>query len=283
MQVPALLVYEASLATSEPAKALIEQLDDEQDYGLWYLRVEAVCNAKGLNEVLTNEPNPYTEEEPKAKFLENQKKASGIIVSALSNPALRIVRSDSNNPFLMLQKLAERYDSKTAASRIAKMTELITLRYDNILKDMGEHVDKMAGILEKLEGMDTSLPEEFSIALLISSIAVPELIPMTAALKKLSDDDAKWDDVSSRLIEEHQSIKSKRRRPERASNAIRHCPLCSKPGHTIERCWYNPNNPENRLNMVPKQGAQKASKGSEKPKTKKSDSSEKHKNKETQE
>ena len=242
---------------SEPKKAEIRPLDDGEDFGLWEIRVSAVCNAKGLSKALLVEKNPYEDPDEIAAFEEAQRKSSGIMVSALSNKALRIVRGTVNNPFLMLKKLRERYDSKTPASRIAKMTELMGLRYESIRKDLGAHVDRMDGIFEKLDDMQTSIPGELRIAILIASIDASELIPMTAALKTLSDDEANWEDVSARLIDEQKTLKSKmKENHERATAVKEECPLCQKVGHSIDKCWRNPKNPDNRLNL-PNSGGSK--------------------------
>ncbi|PXF39675.1 Copia protein [Gracilariopsis chorda] len=234
---------------SESERPRIEPLSEGQDYGIWKIRIEAAWNAKGLSSTLERENSLTEEGDDESKFLSDQRKASGIIVSALSNEALRVVRNDVNNPYRMLQKLGERYDSKTAASRIARMTELISMRYSSIKSDVGKHIDRMKGILEKLESMNTSIPEELSIALLISSIDAEELIPVTAALKTLSDRSATWETVSARLLEEQQAIRSKRKRIERVNSAKHYCHICDKPNHRTEKCWLNPKNPDNRLHM----------------------------------
>lgn len=78
------------------------------------------------------------------------RKASDIIVSALSKEPFRIVKSHIEKPCSMIKKLNERSDSKYAASRISKMTELISLRYGTFSEDIGGHIDKMAGIFGQL-------------------------------------------------------------------------------------------------------------------------------------
>lgn len=235
---------------AEPEKARIDPLREGQDFATWKIRIEAICHSKGLIAALEHEQKPDSAKESDEIFHSNQKKACGIIVSALSNEALRVVRSDIGNPCVMLRKLGERYDSKTAASRIAKMTELISLRYTSSKQDMGKHIDKMRGILEKLDAMNTNIPHELSIAILIASVDAIELVPTTAALKTLSDENATWDTVSARLIEEQQSLKSKYRRLEKVQTAKPYCHLFSKKGHTTERCWLNPRNPNNKLDSV---------------------------------
>lgn len=235
---------------TESEKLLIKPLDDKDDYRLWRIRIFAACEGKGLEDVLHTSQNPHTEDEQKkVKFDADKKKASNIIIRSLSDMALRIVRADIGNPVQMLKKLDERFDSKSAASRIAKMTELISLRYDTTKRSVAKHIDQMAGTLEQLQGMNTPIPDELCIALLIASIQAPEMFPITAALKTLTDENATWEKVTARLIEEHQTLRGKHRIAERATPVRKHCDLCKKSGHSLDRCWLNPKNPNNRLNF----------------------------------
>ena len=196
---------------TDTEKVRTKPFESDNDFRLWKIRIEAACDAKNLDEVLTRERNPHSDPDRKAKFAADMRKASGIIVAALSNEPLRIARADVGKPYTMLKKLSERYDSKSTASRISKMTELIFLRYVDLNKDIGTHIDRMAGILEQLASMNTAIPDELSIALLISSIHVNEMAPMAAAVKTMSDESATWDKVTTRLIEEHHSLKIKYR------------------------------------------------------------------------
>lgn len=245
-------------------KIRIKQLEEKDDYRLWRIRISAACDSKGIEEVLEVEKNPHTDAAKQTKFVVDQKKASNVIVAALSDKALRVVRSSIGKPFEMLRKLDERYDSKSAAARISKMTELITMRYDSINKNMGTHIDQMAAVLEQLEGMNTAIPQELSIALLIASIQAEELHALTAAVKTLNDDSTTWEKVTARLLEEHQSLKGKLKQQERATPSQKHCELCRKRGHAIDMCWLNPKNPNNRLDTgdIPKQGVYDGGKGS---------------------
>ena len=230
-------------------KLRIKQLDDKDDYRLWRIRIAAACDGKGLEAVLDHKECPRGDADEKKKFVSDQKKASNIIVAALSDKALRVVRANIGNPHLMLTKLDERYDSKSTAARIAKMTELISMRYDNLKRSMGVHIDQMAGLLEQLHSMNTPIPDELSIALLISSLHVEELAPISAAVKTLSDADVTWEKVTARLLEEHQALKDRIKIQERATTLRKSCELCKKTGHEIDSCWLNPRNPKNRLGI----------------------------------
>lgn len=112
--------------------------------------------------------------------------------------------------------------------------------------------------------MQTPIPKELSIALLISSIDVVEFAPVTAAVKTLSDKDATWDNVSARLLEEYQTLKSRNEGKERSHVVRKQCALCEKTGHVIEDCWQSPRIPRNRLGISPNEDKGKGFKPSEK-------------------
>jgi len=54
------------------------------------------------------------------------------------------------------------------------MTDFLSLWYSSLRKDMGTHVEQMAALLEQLEVMERRIPNELKVALLVSSMEVPE-------------------------------------------------------------------------------------------------------------
>lgn len=237
-------------------KYKIRPLDEKSDYSLWRLRVRAAISAKGLRTVFVQSRDESDENSDDhgtrvvTASEEQMEQASNIIVSALGDHALRVVRSVIGEPHKMFQKLDMRYDSKSTATRISKMAELVSLKYGNLRDDISKHIDRMAGLLEQLRSMNTVLDDALAIGILVASIEVSELSAVTAAIKTLAEKDLVWEDVSSRLIEECKSIKTSHK--DRASAASSVCGLCKKPGHTIDDCFMNPMNPKNRLNLSDK-------------------------------
>ena len=80
---------------SDSDKFCNKQLDDKSDYGLWKIRVEAACSAKGIQDALNV---------PVGVSIEDSQKTteSVIIVSALSDSALPVVRPDIGDPAEMM-------------------------------------------------------------------------------------------------------------------------------------------------------------------------------------
>ena len=228
-------------------KIRIKQLDDSADYDLWRIRVEAACSAKGFGAVLEEPSAPLSSSSDETqKFADRQRQASNLVISALGDHALRVVRTVIGKPYEMLEKLDKRYNSHSTATKITKMTELVSMKYCNPKADITKHIDRMASILETLRSMKSGLDEALSIGILVASIEVSELLPVVAAIKTLSERDVKWETVSARLIEESKAVK--REFKEEAKAASAGCPICQKM-HPIERCWLNPKNPRNRLSL----------------------------------
>lgn len=150
---------------SDPDRFRIRQLDDKSDYALWRIRVKAIIGAKGYNdEIDADGPKRPTDEE--------KLHASNIIVSTLSDQALRVVRSDIGEPIDMLSKLDARYDSRSTATRIAMMPELVSARYISLREDMSAHVDQMAALIEQLRAMGTTFEDALAVGILVASIHV---------------------------------------------------------------------------------------------------------------
>ena len=142
----------------ETNKIRIVPLDDKSDYALRRIRVRAAISARKLSIVFDDSVD---KNDP--KVVEKLEEASNIIVRALSDHALRVVRSVIYDPAAMMAKLDDRYDSKTTASKITKMVELVSVRY------MPRHVDKIAALVEQLRSIGTTFDDPLVIGITIAS------------------------------------------------------------------------------------------------------------------
>lgn len=133
---------------SDNDKLRIRPLDENSDYSLWKIRIEAACGFKGLSVALQHKPHEESGID-ETMFAEAQSQESHVIVQSISDGPLRILRSSIRNPFQMIQKLDQRYYSKSKSYRI-KMSELLSLWYTPIDDDIGKHVDKIAGVIDQL-------------------------------------------------------------------------------------------------------------------------------------
>lgn len=217
-------------------KLRIKQLDDKSDYGLWKIRFQAAWSAKGCDDAL----KMLTEGEVVSD--QHKTTASGIIVSALSDPALRVVRSVIGDPVGMM-KMDARFDSWPTPTKISKISELVSVRYKDVKSDIAKHIDRMAALFEQLKSMEATMDEAIQVGILIASIEVPELAPVTAAIKNLAEADIKWETVSERLIEEWRGLSIVHK--EHAKVAKNQYTYCKRPRHQAANYWINSTNPNN--------------------------------------
>ena len=217
---------------------------------MWRLRVESAVYNKGLTAAFTSKESP-TSVAPSA-FETLQKQVSGIIFEALGYSAFHVVRTLQGRPVEMLEKLDGRYDSRTTASKISKMIELVSLRFTNPRSDIKNQTDRMAAVLQQVAAMKDSMDEGIQVGMLFASIDVVEMRPVIAALKKLADADVKWDSVANSLIEEWRAIKKSAQAGESSVNFKIVCDICNRPGNRMDKCWINPANPHNRLQALKK-------------------------------
>ena len=129
------------------------------------------------------------------------------------------------------------------------IAELHNLRYKN--GDMGEYVDRYAALLDRLEAMNAKIPTELAIIMFLHSMN-GKFEATIAALKTMSDDSLTWEDVTARMIKESTShSRTSIAIPQTAlvtgTNLSNICSNCGKHGHKADHCWWNPNNPKNRI------------------------------------
>ena len=124
-----------------------------EDYGLWRIRLRAICPTRGVWSV--GEKKRTTEQsEPSSGTTENissatrstakREKASGIIISELGDAPLRVVIEAEDDPARMIQLLDARYASNRTVSRIAVQTQLFRMSYSD--QDMASYVDQFSSL-----------------------------------------------------------------------------------------------------------------------------------------
>ena len=106
---------------TESKKMLIRPLDGKSDYTMWRIHVKSAIKAKELDYVF-NKPKSYEASSISsatyATTEEQCQKSSNIIVLALADHALSVVRSLIRKQSEMMTKLDAGYDSKSISSRI---------------------------------------------------------------------------------------------------------------------------------------------------------------------
>jgi hypothetical protein len=182
-----------------------------------------------------------------AEFAATRKKAAAIIINGLGDKPLRVVVAHRKDPALTIIKLDKRYASSTLSTRISLISELCTLYYVRS-KDMGEYVDTYKSLINRLEAMNAPFPGALAVIMFLSSLQGHFEATVAAVLSLSDKEQLTWDDVTSRLIEEASSTRS-RTRPGSAFavNSRPMCTFCGRQGHDANLCFTNPANPNNRL------------------------------------
>lgn len=85
----------------------------------------------------------------------------------------------------MLLKLSACYDLKSTASKITKMSELVTVWYKNLKDDFAKPIDGMAALLELFRSMKAKMDDSLAVGILVASITATDIKPIVAAIKSL--------------------------------------------------------------------------------------------------
>jgi gag-polypeptide of LTR copia-type len=150
----------------------------------------------------------------------------------------------------MIFKLNERYASSTLSTRISLTSELCALSYVRN-KDMGEYVDAYTSLLNRLAAMNAPIPDALAVIMVLIG-QHGHFEATVAAIRSISDENLTWDDVTSRLIEQTSSPRSRTRQDSALAFHSRPiCSFCGRQGHEANRCFTNPSNPNNRLGTPP--------------------------------
>lgn len=80
--------------------------------------------AKGISTVLPGYIDESSESTTKSSTEDHKRQASNILVVALSDQSIWVVQIYIGNPKDIMEKLDTRYDSKSTASKIEKVSEI---------------------------------------------------------------------------------------------------------------------------------------------------------------
>lgn len=99
------------------------------------------------------------------------------------------------------------------------MPEIVSNRFKSLQDDMSNHVDRMEGLIGQLRSMGNSCDEDIAIGILVASVEIPELLPVTASIKKLADPEISWKEVANRGLMEDVKTMTSNSGLSRSSNA----------------------------------------------------------------
>ena len=96
----------------------------------------------------------------------------------------------------MIEKVFGRFDFKSTASKISKMVDLVSHRFNNPRSDITKQIDRMAAVLQQLAAIKAIMDEGLQVEMLVASIDFVEMRAVVACLKTLADVEVKWDSVA---------------------------------------------------------------------------------------
>lgn len=153
---------------SDGEKYRIKPLKNKRDYNLLRILVPVAISARGMDKVF--ETKKYGDKGSNSKYIgciatdEQYQQDRNIIVSALRENELRLVSSDIGKSTLLMEILNTRFELKKIASRISKIREVFTIQYNTLREDIGKHIDKVAGLIEKLKTWATNATMDSQLA-----------------------------------------------------------------------------------------------------------------------
>ena len=149
-------------------------------------------------------PDSRTEMGLHAKYLSRKDRALATIVLSLE-PSLLYLIGDPDDPGVVLKKLADQFQKKTWANKLALRRRLYSLK----LKEgdsVHNHIKLMTETFDELSVIGDSLNEEDREVHLLASL--PESYMLVTALEA-SQDVPKWALVTERLLYEENKLKEK--------------------------------------------------------------------------
>ena len=185
-------------------------------------------------------PDSRTEMGLHAKYLSRKDRALATIVLSLE-PSLLYQIGDSDDPGVVWKKLADQFQKKTWANKLALSRKLYSLK----LKEgdsVHNHIKLMTETFDELSVIGYSLNEEDRVVHLLASL--PESYMLVTALEA-SQDVLKWTLVTERLLYEENKMREKQTgSAESKAMASKHhinkkgpkCFHCGKFGHLKRNC-----------------------------------------------
>lgn len=97
--------------------------------------------------------------------------------------------------------------------------------------------------------MESSSENSAAFRILISSNQFPEPAPVTASIKTIPKLDLKWEQISARLIEKVANIRYASSSGLKAPFASVQCQICWRTSRSTKKCFCNPLNSDNKLQL----------------------------------
>ena len=221
----------------------------------------ALIKCGGWGFVTDTEDEPDFDDDHAAwrKFLDRKNKALATIVLAI-DPALLYLLGDPQDPAEVWQKLADQYEKKSWANKLALRRKLYSLR----LKEnecVQKHIKSMIEIFDSLSVVGHVIEEEDRVVHILASL--PESYQMLVTALEANPEVPQLEVVTERILHEEKKLKEKsgQRRPPEDALLVRSrsggpvCFYCGQTGHIKKFCeeWKKKNEEEEKKGVDKKQ------------------------------
>ena len=178
------------------------------NYATWKVQCRMALMRNGVWNIVTEkETVPDIRHEPKLyeKYMLKRDRALSTIVLAVQTSLLYFI-GDPEDPVIVWKKLADQFQKKTWANKLALRRRLYSLKM-KAGKSVQEHVKAMTEIFEELSIIGDSIDDEDRVIHLLASL--PELFDMLVTVFEAGTDVPKLEVVTVRLLHEENKMKDK--------------------------------------------------------------------------
>ena len=178
------------------------------NYATWKVQCKMALIRDGIWNIVNGTeivPDSGTEMGLHAKYLKRKDLALATIVLSLE-PSLLYLIGDPDDPGVVWKKLADQFQKKTWANKLALRRRLYSLK----LKEgdsVHNHIKLMTETFDELSVIGDSLNEEDRVVHLLASL--PESYDMLVTALEASQDVPKWALVTERLLYEENEMREK--------------------------------------------------------------------------
>ena len=193
--------------------------------------------------VTGNEVEPDEEDDAAwRKFNDRRGKALASIVLAVDTSNLYLLGGDPNDPAEVWQKLADQFEKKSWANKLALRRKLYSLKLKEN-ESVQNHIKSMVEIFESLSVVGYPVEEEDRVVHILASL--PESFQMLVTALEASPEVPRLEIVTERLLHEEKKLKEKSESSKPPENALfvkskagggPVCFYCGKNGHIKRFC-----------------------------------------------
>ena len=231
----------SDIMATETTKILIKPLNGP-NYATWKVQCKMALIKDGLWNIVTGNENEPENAGERAKYLLRRDRALATIVLSVDLTLLYLLGPDPVDPAEVWKKLADQFQKKTWANKLALRRKLHNLR----LKDgqsVQKHVKALTEIFDELSVIGDPLDEENQVVHVLASL--PESYDMLVTALEASPEVPKLAVVTERLL--HEELKRKEKDTStievkamtakyRSSGKGPKCHHCGKFGHIRREC-----------------------------------------------